>query len=122
MLREYLFIGITIAGTVVGQVLVKKGMSEVGEIPNTVPTSLLFLAEALLNLKVILGFASAFIAALAWMAALSRLPLSFAYPFMSVSFILVLLIAWMILGEKVTLARWLGVGLIFLGVFFVSRS
>lgn len=121
-MREYLYIAIAIIGTTSSQLLLKKGMVEVGQIPGQISSIFLFLAGALLNLKILLSFTSAFVAALAWMAALSRLPISFAYPFISFSFVLVALMAVVLFKEEVPVQRWLGITLIFLGIFFVSRS
>lgn len=57
-----------------------------------------------------------------WIVGLSRLPLSQAYPVLSVGYIITALLAWIILDESITLTRWAGVGLIIAGVLLVSRS
>jgi uncharacterized membrane protein len=56
------------------------------------------------------------------MAALSRFDLNYAYPFMSLSFVLVLILSSWLLGEPLTLARALGVTLIVAGTVVASRS
>jgi uncharacterized membrane protein len=55
------------------------------------------------------------------MAALAKFQLSFAYPFMSISFILVMVASYWLLGEQVTIARFLGCLLIVAGVVLISR-
>jgi len=57
-----------------------------------------------------------------WVVGLSRLPVSQAYPVLSVGYIITALLAWITLGESVSLARWSGIGLIIAGVVLVSRS
>ena len=57
-----------------------------------------------------------------WVVGLSRLPVSQAYPVLSVGYIIAALLAWMVLGETVSLERWAGIGLIVAGVLFVSGS
>ena len=57
-----------------------------------------------------------------WIVGLSRVPVSQAYPVLSVGYIITALLAWSTLGESVTAARWAGIGLIIVGVLLVSRS
>jgi drug/metabolite transporter (DMT)-like permease len=57
-----------------------------------------------------------------WVVGLSRVPVSQAYPVLSVGYIITALLAWIVLGELVTLARWAGIGMIIAGVLLVSRS
>jgi drug/metabolite transporter (DMT)-like permease len=57
-----------------------------------------------------------------WLVGLSRLPLSQAYPVLSIGYIIAALLAWVVLGESVSLERWAGIGFIVAGVLFVSGS
>ena len=57
-----------------------------------------------------------------WFVGLSRLPVSQAYPVLSLGYIIAALLAWMVLGETISLARWAGIGLIIAGVMLVSGS
>ena len=61
---------------------------------------------------------------LSWLAVLVRYPLSFAYPMLSLSYVLVYLGAthWPLLGETPTVLRTLGTLLILTGVSLVSRT
>jgi len=54
--------------------------------------------------------------------ALSRVDISFAYPFLSVSYVLVLIASYFWFGESINTARIAGIGLICLGTVFVARS
>ena len=57
-----------------------------------------------------------------WLVGLSRLPLSQAYPVLSIGYIVAALLAWTVLGETISLARWAGIGLIIAGVLLVSGT
>jgi len=57
-----------------------------------------------------------------WIVGLSRLPVSQAYPVLSLGYIVTALLAWFVLGESVGLERWIGILLILVGVVFISRS
>jgi multidrug transporter EmrE-like cation transporter len=59
---------------------------------------------------------------LAWLLALSRVPVSVAYPMLSLGYVITVLAAWLWFGEAVNAQRLGGVGLIVLGVFIVARS
>ena len=99
--------------TVAGQVLVKIGAERIGRSG--------WLSSYALNIPLILGLLSAVGAAVFWIQALRRLPLSVAYPFMSLSFPLVALLATRVLGETMTTSRWLGLLVIVAGLVVGSR-
>jgi drug/metabolite transporter (DMT)-like permease len=71
---------------------------------------------------VILGLAIYASGTFFWLVALSRVELSFAYPFASLSYVLILAASWAFLGETVSLLRLAGVVTICLGVLIVSQS
>ena len=116
-----LLILLTILFTVIGQVLVKQGSVEVGHSPSQLREVPAFLGRAFTNWHVLLGLAAAGVAAGAWVAALSRSKLSFAYPFMGLAIVLVLAISGRMLGEEVPLTRWLGVGIVCIGILVAAR-
>jgi drug/metabolite transporter (DMT)-like permease len=65
----------------------------------------------------------AFVAQLCnWMRVLARADLSFAQPFTALSYITVLAISARVLHESLPAGKLLGVGLVLLGVFFISRT
>ena len=57
-----------------------------------------------------------------WIVGLSRVPVSVAYPMLSIGYIVNALAAQYLFGEAVTTARWLGIGFIVVGVYLVARS
>jgi multidrug transporter EmrE-like cation transporter len=57
-----------------------------------------------------------------WLAALSKAPVSTAYPMLSLGYILVAAVSWVWLGETLSPAKVLGIALICGGVVLVSRS
>jgi multidrug transporter EmrE-like cation transporter len=56
-----------------------------------------------------------------WLIALRYLPLAAAYNMSQLDHALVPLAAWLILGEPVSLQRWLGIGLVLLGVWIIAK-
>jgi multidrug transporter EmrE-like cation transporter len=118
----YALIALTIAFTVVGQLLVKYGTRQVGSFPAALDGAPTFLLRALTNPGILLGLASAAIAAIAWIGAVSLTDISFAYPFMGLAIVLVLVLAPLVFGETVSLWRWLGVALVCLGITIAARG
>lgn len=57
-----------------------------------------------------------------WIAALSRVPVSIAYPMVSLGYVVNAFAAWHLLGEALTPMRIAGTGVILLGVLMVARS
>jgi hypothetical protein len=93
------YIMISVLGGAVGQILLKKGMGGMG--PLTL--SLGKLGELLwrmgTNPYVIAGLAIYVTGTVFWLVALSRVDLSYAYPFASLSYVVMLIAAWLLFKE-----------------------
>ena len=57
-----------------------------------------------------------------WLVGLSRVPVSQAYPLLSLGYVINIGLAWWLLGEIPNLQRIAGIGVIVLGVVLVARS
>lgn len=68
------------------------------------------------NPYVLLSFLSLGVALLLWLVVLSVMPVSQAYPMLSLSYIVVMLLARWLFKEQISLQHWLGAGLIMLGI------
>jgi uncharacterized membrane protein len=119
---DYIYIFATIGFTVYGQLVLKWRIEKFGQLPLGVFEKLKFLVSLLIDPVIFSGFIAAFLASLAWMAAMTKFELSHAYPFMSLNFVAVLLLSGWLLNEPVTSQRALGVGLIVLGTLVAARS
>jgi len=70
----------------------------------------------------IAGIACYGISVLVWILGLSRVPVSIAYPLLSLGYVVNAIAAYYLFGEAVTAQRWLGIGFIIVGVYLVARS
>lgn len=70
----------------------------------------------------VLSAASLGIAMFIWLRVLQQLPLSVAYPMISLNFVIVALCARYLFREPTDKQHWIGTGLILLGIFLMSRS
>jgi drug/metabolite transporter (DMT)-like permease len=105
-----------------GQLFLKKGMTSIGKIGLEFGQLVPALFSAFGNLFVLLGFLLYGISAILWMVVLSRVDLSLAYPFVSLGYVMVILFSWFLLRENLPWIRIVGVLVICIGVYLVSRS
>jgi len=118
----YLLVFISVAAMTAAQLLLKKGLLLVGEFPGRLGDLLPFFLKAYTNIYVISAVLLTIVTALAWILAVSKAQLSFLYPFMALSYVLVALFSLLLFKENVTALRWVGIVVICVGVFLVSRS
>ena len=106
-----------------GHVLLSKGMKTVGDLTEA-PSSLLggMVARAVSNPWLILGVVLQASFFFLYLTLLSRDDVSKILPMTAFDYIVVASLAYLILNEPVTPARWTGFGFIVLGVFLVSRT
>jgi multidrug transporter EmrE-like cation transporter len=120
-LNAWLYVATTVLLTVYGQLIVKWQVGRAGEFPVAVGDKLQFLLRLAVTPWMISVFLAAFVAALAWMAAMTRLELSRAYPFVGLSFVLVMIGSAIFFDESLSVSKVTGVLLIVLGLAVGSR-
>lgn len=118
----YFYVFITILFTVYGQLVLKWQVNHAGPLPQELVGKVVFLSKLLLNPWILSGFFAAFIAALAWMAAMTKLELSHAYPFVSFTFVLVVLSGAVFFNEPLTWPKIAGMILIVFGILVGSQG
>ena len=91
-MTNFVYIFGVILFTVYGQLVVKWQVARAGAFPNSFSEKVIFLTHLVLNPWVFSGIGAGFLALLCWLAALTKFELSYAYPFMSLAFVLVLIL------------------------------
>ena len=119
---SYLLVFITVFLTVYGQIVIKWQVVAAGAMPEATPDRIGFLVKLLLNPWIISGLLAGLLAAVSWMAAMTRLELSHAYPFMSLAFIGVLVASALVFHEPVNAWKIGGLVLITLGIIVGSQG
>ena len=112
----------TIFFTVYGQLILKWRIEKYGNLPDSSFGKISFLFGLLHDPFILSGFVSAIVASFFWMAAMTKLDLSYAYPFMSLSFVLVFFFSTWLFQEPVTVYKVVGLLLIMSGIMVTSRS
>lgn len=114
---------VSVVFAIAGQITLKAAMREVGRIgAREVSAWGETLKRAVTEPKLWVGLILFGISALFWLVVLSRVPLSVAYPFVGVSYILIVLFARVFLHEEVPTLRWLGVLVVAFGIAIVGLS
>lgn len=111
----------TVSVLVVAQLLLKTGMSRAA-VNTGSDSSLPALARAAVNRRVIAGGALYVAAAAAWLWVLSRVELTYAFPFFGLGYAGVVLSAVLLLHERPARLQWLGIGFVVAGVMMVAMS
>ncbi len=105
-----------------GELLFKIGMNRIGGFEFSGSAIRSVIPRVLRNPYIWLGFIGFGLGAVFWLAVLSRVPLSIAYPLLALSYFVVVVEAWLFLHERVTWKRMLGVTVIVIGVVVVGVS
>lgn len=121
-LFDFVYIFAVIVLTVCGQLILKWQVVKAGPFPQSFPERALFLLRLVLNPWIIGGLFAGFLAFLCWMAAMTKFELSYAYPFMSLAFVLVLLSSALLFHETLTMPKIIGVLLIMAGIIIARRG
>jgi multidrug transporter EmrE-like cation transporter len=104
------------------QLLLKAGTNRLGEfafaLDNLGPVGLKIATSP----HILAGLGCYVVSVVVWILALSRVPVSVAYPMLSVGYIVNALAAWWLFGESITAQKLVGIGFIVVGVWLVARS
>ena len=121
--KSILLILISISIAVGGQILLKIGLNRIGSIVVNNISSLghLFLG-VIKSPMVLIGLFMYVISAAIWLVVISAVDLSFAYPFIGLTYVLILIVSKFILKEDVNPIRWAGAAIITIGVVVISRG
>jgi multidrug transporter EmrE-like cation transporter len=115
------FIFCTVVLTVYCQLMVKWRVRQAGAVPIDLLSRLTFLAKLLLDPWMITVALAALLAGLSWFMVMARYELSYAYPFMSLAFVFVLLASAFFFHEDVTLPKVLGLLMVIMGLLIASQ-
>lgn len=123
MLMSYFYIFATVILTVYGQVVVKWRITQYGALPDDTFMKIKFLLRFCLDPFVLTVIVAAFMAALCWMAAISKIPLSVGFPlYYGLTFVLTILCSVLFLNESLTSLKMIGIALIMVGVIVGSMG
>lgn len=117
------FLVVSVVFAIGGQLALKSAMNNIGRIGSAeVQAAGETIGRAIREPRLWLGLSLFGVSSLFWMVVLSRIPLSVAYPFVGISYILIVLLSSVILHEHVPGLRWVGVLVVAAGITIIGFS
>ena len=116
MIKAFLLLLASVVFGAVGQIFFKKGVNAISG------RRFQFFVEAVQNRFIWLGIITTTLYFFLWMLVLKMADVSWALPLRSIQYLLVAVMAILFLGEKVSKKRWIGIGLVMVGIFFIVQS
>jgi drug/metabolite transporter (DMT)-like permease len=122
MSKYFILILITVTLNAASQLLMKTGMSAVGKFEFSAAKASSLIFGAFMHPLVLLGLATMTLSMLTHLMSLSRFEVSFAFPFISLAYVIVALYGHFVFGEHMSPMRIAGIAAIILGTVLISRT
>jgi multidrug transporter EmrE-like cation transporter len=104
------------------QLTLKQGMRVIGSFSFSIENILPILMKVSFNPFIIAGLACYVLSVLVWLMVLSRVEVSFAYPLLSVGYVVTAFAGLLFFDENMGFIRWMGILVICLGVYLITRT
>ncbi|MDD2701957.1 MAG: hypothetical protein PHH36_12080 [Sideroxydans sp.] len=121
-LFDHIFIFSTIIFTVYSQLIMRWQVTEAGALPSDIAAKFVYIVNLLLNPWVLSGILATFLAGVSWMLTMTKFEISYAYPFVSLNYLLVLAAGFTLFGESISTTKILGSVLVILGIIVISKG
>jgi multidrug transporter EmrE-like cation transporter len=114
---------VSVGFSIAGQITLKSAMDQIGRIGSAeVAAAGDTILRAAKEPRLWLGLTLFGISSIFWLVVLSRVPLSVAYPFVGISYVVIVLMARFVLAENVPALRWVGVLVVAAGITIIGLS
>ena len=122
-LVEHFYIFLSILFAVSSQLIIKWKMNSV-DISGyqTIAEKFTFTFTMLFNPYIMLSIIFTLLSGLSWMIAMSKFDISYAYPFTTLGYVLILILSAMLFREQIDIYKILGIAFIIVGIYITSRS
>jgi multidrug transporter EmrE-like cation transporter len=104
------------------QILMKAGTNAIGHFEFSVENILPIGLKLATEWHIVVALACYALSVVIWILALSRVPVSIAFPMLSMAYVVNAVAAWYLLGETFNPTKLVGMGVIILGVIIISRA
>lgn len=115
-------VSVNIIFNVMGQLFLKAGMNKLGNFQLSFQALIPVFTRAFLSPYILLGLGCYVTGFLIWLVVLAKAEVSYAYPLISMGYVLTAVMGWWLLGENVTWVRLAGIFITCCGVFIISQS
>ncbi|WP_182084874.1 EamA family transporter [Aureimonas sp. ME7] len=122
MSRYIPFILFTVLTNAAAQMLLKYGMMQLGPLSFSGVNPVVKILSIVFSPFVFLGLCVFVVSMASHLFVLSKVDLSYAYPFLSLAYVVVAFAAWALFGEQINASAIAGIALICLGTVFIARG
>lgn len=121
-LLDHSYILATVVCTVYSQLVMRWQVGTAGELPSDGPGKVRFIATLLVNPWVLSGIVATFFAGVSWMLAMTRFEISYAYPFVSLNYVIILAASILLFNESLSPPKIMGTVLVIVGIVVISKG
>lgn len=115
-----ILLGVSLNAT--AQILLRKGMMKFSAENFSLENLNVWLPQLFTDIYLYIGFFCYGVSIFAWMYVLSKVEVSYAYPFLSIGYIFTAIIGYYAFNENLSITRIAGIVIICIGVVLISRS
>ena len=119
---DHLLIVGTVLFTVYSQLIMRWQVGLAGSLPAGIDEKIVFVGRLLINPWVFSGIVATFLAGIFWMLTMTRFEISYAFPFVSLNYVIVLLAGFLLFGETFSTAKLIGTALIVAGLVIIAKG
>lgn len=112
----------TIIFTVYSQLIMRWQISKVGPLPTEAIGKFYFVCHLFTNIWIISSILATLLAGISWMLAMTKFQISYAYPWISLNFLLMLFFGVWLFNETFTLHKFIATMFIVVGILLMARS
>jgi multidrug transporter EmrE-like cation transporter len=121
-LVDHIYIFATLFFSLYSQLIIRWQVSSAGELPNDFIGKFYFLLSLLFNPWIFSAILSTFLSGLSWLLVMSKFEISYAYPWISLSYIFIFLFGIILFNESITPFKVFGMIFLIIGIYLISRS
>lgn len=121
-LFDHVYIFFTVLFTVYSQLIIRWQVVKAGEIPPDFLGKIQFVISLLLSPWGMSGIVATFLAGVSWMLDMTRFEVSYAFPFVSLNYILILVASIYLFHESFTLTKFAGTLIVTIGIIIIARG
>lgn len=119
---DHLYILSTVVFTAYSQLVMRWQVSLAGDLPLDWIGKAKFVGMLFLNPWIISSIVATLLAGISWMLTMTKFEISYAYPWVGLNFVLMLLFGVLLFAESFNLAKLMGTVLVITGIILIARS
>lgn len=121
-LPGHVYIFLMLAFTAYSQLIMRWQVGQAGPLPESVTGKVFYVGHLLLTPWILSSIFATLLAGVSWMLTLTQLQISYAYPFVSLTYIVVMLGGVFIFGDTLNLYRIFGTFIVLAGIFVIAKG